>query len=45
MDALDLRILAELQVDARVSFAELACRVALSAPRWSTRFSGWRRPE
>ncbi|MFG6198416.1 Lrp/AsnC family transcriptional regulator [Nonomuraea sp. JJY05] len=32
MDALDLRILAELQVDARVSFAELGRRVALSAP-------------
>ncbi|MEV0195972.1 Lrp/AsnC family transcriptional regulator [Nonomuraea sp. NPDC050691] len=32
LDALDLRILAELQVDARVSFAELGRRVALSAP-------------
>lgn len=32
MDALDLRILAELQVDARLSFAELGRRVALSAP-------------
>jgi Lrp/AsnC family transcriptional regulator, leucine-responsive regulatory protein len=32
MDALDLRILAELQVDARVSFAELGRRVGLSAP-------------
>ncbi|MDP4512042.1 Lrp/AsnC family transcriptional regulator [Nonomuraea turcica] len=32
IDALDLRILAELQVDARVSFAELGRRVALSAP-------------
>ncbi|MEV5571785.1 Lrp/AsnC family transcriptional regulator [Spirillospora sp. NPDC052269] len=32
MDALDLRILTELQVDARVSFAELGRRVALSAP-------------
>jgi Lrp/AsnC family leucine-responsive transcriptional regulator len=32
MDALDLRILAELQVDARVTFAELGRRVALSAP-------------
>ncbi|MGW4801353.1 Lrp/AsnC family transcriptional regulator [Nonomuraea sp. NPDC004297] len=32
IDALDLSILAELQVDARVSFAELGRRVALSAP-------------
>ncbi|SEG58817.1 Lrp/AsnC family transcriptional regulator, leucine-responsive regulatory protein [Nonomuraea solani] len=32
MDALDLRILAELQIDARVSFAELGRRVGLSAP-------------
>lgn len=32
MDALDLRILTELQVDARVSFAELGRRVGLSAP-------------
>ncbi|MGW0806350.1 Lrp/AsnC family transcriptional regulator [Nonomuraea sp. NPDC002799] len=32
IDAIDLRILAELQVDARVSFAELGRRVALSAP-------------
>lgn len=32
LDALDLRILAELQVDARMSFAELGRRVALSAP-------------
>ncbi|MFI9592610.1 Lrp/AsnC family transcriptional regulator [Nonomuraea sp. NPDC052265] len=32
IDALDLRILTELQVDARVSFAELGRRVALSAP-------------
>ncbi|WP_435878077.1 AsnC family transcriptional regulator [Streptosporangium canum] len=31
MDGLDLRILAELQVDARVSFAELGRRVGLSA--------------
>ncbi|TYB57413.1 Lrp/AsnC family transcriptional regulator [Nonomuraea sp. PA05] len=32
IDALDLRILTELQADARVSFAELGRRVALSAP-------------
>lgn len=32
IDALDLRILTELQVDARLSFAELGRRVALSAP-------------
>ncbi|WP_433244879.1 Lrp/AsnC family transcriptional regulator [Streptosporangium sp. CA-135522] len=32
IDALDLRILAELQVEARVSFAELGRRVGLSAP-------------
>jgi Lrp/AsnC family transcriptional regulator, leucine-responsive regulatory protein len=32
MDPLDLRILTELQVEARVSFAELGRRVGLSAP-------------
>lgn len=32
IDALDLRILTELQADARVSFAELGRRVGLSAP-------------
>ncbi|MEW9556426.1 Lrp/AsnC family transcriptional regulator [Nonomuraea sp. NPDC050783] len=32
MDALDLRILTELQMDGRVSFAELGRRVALSPP-------------
>ena len=32
IDALDLRIVAELQIDARVSFAELGRRVNLSAP-------------
>ncbi|GAA2092872.1 Lrp/AsnC family transcriptional regulator [Actinomadura alba] len=32
LDALDLRILTELQIDARVSFAELGRRVGLSAP-------------
>ncbi|MGW6504560.1 Lrp/AsnC family transcriptional regulator [Nonomuraea angiospora] len=32
IDALDRRILTELQVDARISFAELGRRVALSAP-------------
>jgi Lrp/AsnC family leucine-responsive transcriptional regulator len=32
LDALDLRILAELQIDGRVSFAELGRRVGLSAP-------------
>ncbi|MFI7452903.1 AsnC family protein [Nonomuraea sp. NPDC049714] len=33
MAALDLRILAELQVDARVSFAELGRRVARTVTR------------
>jgi Lrp/AsnC family leucine-responsive transcriptional regulator len=32
LDELDLRILTELQIDARVSFAELGRRVGLSAP-------------
>ncbi|MEW1837668.1 Lrp/AsnC family transcriptional regulator [Nonomuraea angiospora] len=32
IDALDRRILTELQIDARISFAELGRRVALSAP-------------
>ncbi|MFG1711262.1 Lrp/AsnC family transcriptional regulator [Nonomuraea sp. M3C6] len=32
IDALDLRIVTELQLDARVSFAELGRRVSLSAP-------------
>ncbi|MFI6483658.1 Lrp/AsnC family transcriptional regulator [Nonomuraea sp. NPDC050663] len=37
LDALDRRILAELQVDARVSFAELGRRVGLSPPAVSER--------
>ncbi|MFD0476306.1 AsnC family transcriptional regulator [Nonomuraea thailandensis] len=32
MDALDLRILSELQLDARVSLAELGRRIGLSPP-------------